>query len=68
MRPRRKERLRNLDAAQMPIELALLERASQLDEYAGKVPGMLGHVTPKTETARFMAEEFRLLAEELHWW
>lgn len=57
--PRREHRRTYLDASVLPVEQALLARASALTVEADD--GMWGQVK------LLVAAEFRLLAEELHW-
>lgn len=61
--PRRTQRRTHLDASVAPVERALLARADSLEEQADTARGMF-----KPEALRYVAAEFRALAEELHWW
>jgi hypothetical protein len=63
------QRRRHLDAHEVALERALLARAGKLDEAA------IAYRDAKSEhgetgefIARFMAGEFRALADELHHW
>jgi hypothetical protein len=75
---RRTERRRHLDASAVPVEQALLHRAEALE--TGQAYGM-SELTdgtavwdadaprqPAELAARWLAGEFRTLAEELHYW
>lgn len=67
---RRTVRNTHLNAAAVPVEQALLERAAELDNQAEALMDDLG--TPTQELGagirRIMAAEFRALADELHYW
>lgn len=60
---RRDEPAKHLLAHIVPVELALRQRASELDGQAegSETPGDSGHLT-------WLAGEFRALADELHFW
>lgn len=72
--PRRLEKRRaHIDAAAVPIERALIARAEALEESepvatleAG--PEAAAMLQAVQHSHRFVAAEFRRLAEELHWW
>jgi len=64
---RRATRAPHLSAAAVPVELALIARAEELE--SGPVLSLNG--TPAataSEVRRMIAAEFRSLAEEMHWW
>jgi hypothetical protein len=60
---RRERRLAHLDASVVPVERAFLARAEAMkDERDGTAP---------TDHDMFLVQaeiQFRMLAEELHWW
>ena len=60
MTPKRREkRNTHLDASAVPVERALLARAAVLDQEAADA---------EVATVSWLADEFRKLAEELHYW
>ena len=61
---RRTVRRPHLDAATVPVERALLARAASMD---GRFAEDDTSDAERTVLA-IMADEFRTLAEELHWW
>ena len=66
---RREQRRTHLDASVVPVERALLARADTLeqairDEMGGGAAVNMIRVT----AADIVADEFRMLAEALHWW
>jgi hypothetical protein len=65
---RRVQRRTHLDAGVVPVEQALLARAEALEEQAGVPaadPGTPAHAY--SSSIALIANEFRALAEELHW-
>lgn len=76
MPQRRATRKTHLDASVVPVEMALLARAEDLDNLAltarGASAAVGGPVLVREgmthETAQAIADEFHALAEELHWW
>ena len=66
---RREQRRTHLDASVVPVERALLARADTLDQAArdeisrGVAVNMI-----RVTAADLVADEFRMLAEALHWW
>lgn len=63
--PKRREvRRAHLDAAAVPMERALIARAGALEE----ARATFGDDFPGGEVYVTLAAEFRLLAEEIHWW
>jgi hypothetical protein len=71
--PRREQRKTHLDASVVPVERALLARADKLENEALSAAGtsaVLGEraAAGASATAARVAAEFRVLAEELHWW
>ena len=73
--PRRIQRRTHLDASVLPVEQALLHRASDLENLAMSARGAGAAIGKAVyakdnlphEAASAIAAEFRLLAEELHW-
>ena len=74
---RREVRRTHLDASAVPVERALLARAELIGAEVGVVRQVFrvaGIDNPRQVTARseavavIVANEFRALAEELHWW
>lgn len=69
---RRTERRKHLEASVVPVERALLARAGAISESVMEVFSAAGDtVTAETLAAHIrldVAQEFRTLAEELHWW
>jgi hypothetical protein len=62
--PRRREvRRTHLDASAVPVERALLCRAARLES----VPEETGLAGGEDTIREWVAAEFRMLAEELHW-
>lgn len=62
---RREQRRTHLDASVVPVERALLARAGALDESAAAPP----EPSPdEVRAEKLIADEFRALAEELHYW
>ncbi len=66
--PRRREkRIEHLHAAAVPVERALLERAEVLDGEA-RALAEIGDISVAACDAKVeIAQQFRALAEELHW-
>jgi hypothetical protein len=64
---RLESRKRHLDASLVPFENALLERAQHLESIVAIEEGHLGHQNLREIYSR-LAQEFVLLAEELHYW
>lgn len=66
---RREQRRTHLDASVVPVERALLARATQLSRSA-RVEELTADLPSETNRVIYgeMAREFRDLAEELHWW
>ena len=62
---RRTVRRPHLDAATVPVEKALQARAAALDEQLEGYEG--SEWTPLADALMLMRDEFRALAEELHW-
>lgn len=62
---RREQRCTYLNASIVPVERAMLARASVLEQRAAAMAleSKSGHVT-----LAVLADEFRALADELHWW
>lgn len=73
---RRVNKLVHLDASVEHVERALLARAEDLENLALSARGAYAAIGEEVlvkenlthETASAIAAEFRLLAEELHWW
>jgi hypothetical protein len=59
---RREQRRTHLDASVVPVERALLHRAEELFDRAGR---QIDNVSRSIDLE--MSAEFRALAEELHW-
>jgi len=64
--PRREQRRTHLDAAAVPIEAAILARAQAADDLLKSYEG--SEWTPYAVALTLVRDEFRKLAEELHWW
>ena len=68
---RRATRAPHLSAAAVPVELALIARAAELDEQIAEIGGhldVMDAMPPSGEAKIILAAEFRALAEEMHWW
>jgi len=61
---RREKPKRFLDASLVPLENALLARAETLDAEAMDVAS----TAPRLSVRSMLAQEFRALANELHYW
>ena len=66
--PRREQRRTHLDASVVPVERALIARATALEAEASSAFVADDLAAELVHTKRAVAAEFRALAEELRYW